>query len=155
MTQKWKNNQTTSKIYKLYIDGNPKRPGTQQYPYLGPKIVVVAEKLDPTVGQLCFHRIFQTVWNLRKGTTEMSSESPKWWVGGMGRPGISGKHQNPATQGGGGRRLRRPDPGAFSYSWPEILPARLPCHAPPPWPTRVQGWWPATPPTAKTRLVFK
>ena len=77
MTQKWKTNQTTSKIYKLYINGNPKRPGTHQYPYLGPKVVVATRKLDPTVGQICFRRIFQTVMNLRKGTTGMSSEGPK------------------------------------------------------------------------------
>ena len=81
MTQKWKTNQTTSKIYKLYINGKPKRPGTQKYPYLGLKVAVVAEKIDPTVGQICFRRIFQTVRNLRKGTTGMSSESPKM-VGG-------------------------------------------------------------------------
>ena len=77
MTQKWKTNQTTSKIYKLYINGKPKRPGTQQHPYLLPKVVVVAEKLDLTVGQICFRRIFQTVRNLRKWTTGMSSEGPK------------------------------------------------------------------------------
>ena len=77
MTQKWKTNQTTSKIYKLYINGKPKRPGTQKYPYLGPKVAVVAEKLNPTVGQICFSRIFQTVRNLREGTTGMSSEGPK------------------------------------------------------------------------------
>ena len=77
MTQKWKTNQTTSKIYKRYINRKPKRPGTQQYPYLGPKVSVVAGKLDLTVGQICFHRIFQTVWNLRKGTTGMSSKGPK------------------------------------------------------------------------------
>ena len=81
MTQKWKTNQTTSKIYKLYINGKPKRPGTQQYPYLGPKVSVVARKLDPTVGQTCFRRIFQTVRNLRKRTTGMSSKDPKM-VGG-------------------------------------------------------------------------
>ena len=81
MTQKWKTNQTTSKIYKLYINGKPKRPGTHKYPYLGPKVAVVAEKLDPTVGQICFRRIFQTVRNLRKGTMGMSSEVPKM-VGG-------------------------------------------------------------------------
>ena len=51
MTQKWKTNQTTSKICKLYIKGKPKRQGTQQYPYLGPKVAVVAGKLDQTVGQ--------------------------------------------------------------------------------------------------------
>ena len=64
MTQKWKTNQTTSKICKLYINGKPKRQGTQQYPYLGPKVSVVAEKRDPTVDQSCFLRILQTVRNL-------------------------------------------------------------------------------------------
>ena len=77
MTQKWKTNQTTYKIYKLYINGKPKRPGTHQYPYLGPKIVVVAGKLDPKVGQICFRRIFQTVMNLEKRTMGMRSEGPK------------------------------------------------------------------------------
>ena len=77
MTQKWKTNQTMSKIYKLYINGKPKRPRTQQYPYLGPKFAVVAGKGDPTVGQTSFRRIFQTVRNLRKRTTGMSSEGPK------------------------------------------------------------------------------
>ena len=77
MTQKWKTNQTTSKIYKLYINGKPNRPGTQQYPYLSPKVAVVAAKLDPIVGQICFCRIIQTVRNLRKGTTGMSSKGPK------------------------------------------------------------------------------
>ena len=42
---------------------------------------MVAGKLDPTAGQICFRRIFQTVRNLRKGTTGMSSEGPKM-VGG-------------------------------------------------------------------------
>ena len=37
----------------------------------------MAIKLDPTVGQLCFCRIFQTVRNLQKATTEMSSGGPK------------------------------------------------------------------------------
>ena len=77
MTQKRKTNQTTSKIYKIYINGKRKSPGTQKYPYLGPKVAMVAEKLDPTIGQICFHRIFQTMRNLRKGTTGMSSEGPK------------------------------------------------------------------------------
>ena len=81
MTQKWKTNQMTSKFYKLYINGKPKRPGTHQYPYLGPKVVVVAGKFDPTVGQICFLRIFQTMRHLRKGTMGMSSKGPKM-VGG-------------------------------------------------------------------------
>ena len=77
MTQKWNTNQTMSKIHKPHINGNPKRPRTHKYSYLGPKIAVVAGKLDPTVGQLCFRRIFQTVRNLQKETTKMSSEGPK------------------------------------------------------------------------------
>ena len=84
MTQKWKTNQKTSKIYKIYINGKPKRPGTQQYPYLGPKVAVVAGKLDPTVDQTYFHRIFQTVRNLNKRTTRMSSKGPKMGGGRYG-----------------------------------------------------------------------
>ena len=84
MTQKWKTNQTTSKIYKLYINGKTKRPGTQQFPYLGPKVSVVAEKLNPTVSQTRFRRIFQTMRNLKKRTTGMSSEGPKMGGGRYG-----------------------------------------------------------------------
>ena len=35
----------------------------------------------------------------------------------------------------------------------EIWPARSPRLAPPPWPARVQGWWPESSPTTKTRLA--
>ena len=105
MTQKWKTNQTTSKIHKPYINGKPKRPGTHQYPYLGPKVVVVAVKLDPTVGQLCFCRIFQTVRNLQKRTTRMSSEGPKM-VGGRYGSAWSGRK----IQKNGDPRWRPPPP---------------------------------------------
>ena len=84
MTQTWKTNQMTSKIYKLYINENPKRPGTHQYPYLGPKVVVVVGKLDPTVGQIYFHRIFQMVTNLKKRTMGMSSKGQKMGGGKYG-----------------------------------------------------------------------
>ena len=84
MTQKWKTNQTTSKIYKLYINGKPKRLGTQQYRYLGPKVAVVAGKLNPIVSQTCFHRIFQTVRNLKKRNPGMSSEGQKMGGGWCG-----------------------------------------------------------------------
>ena len=97
MTQKWKTNQTTSKIYKLYINGEPKRPGTQKYPYLGPKVTVVAKKRDPTIGQTSFRRIFQTVRNLRKRTTGMSSEGQKMGEGDMGRPGMARKKKKKKT----------------------------------------------------------
>ena len=36
----------------------------------------------------------------------------------MGRPGIAGKQKNPATQGSGGRRVRRSDPGPSDGGWP-------------------------------------
>ena len=105
MTQKWKTNQTTSKIHKPYINGKPNIPGTHQYPYLGPKVVVVTEKLDPIVGQLCFCRIFQTVRNLQKGTTGMSSEGPKLVGGRYGLAWSSRKmHKN------GDPRWRLPPP---------------------------------------------
>ena len=79
---------------------------------------MVAEKLDPTVGQICFFRNFQTVMNLEKRTTEMSSEVQKWWKRGMGRPEMAGKHKNQVTQGGGNRRVRRSDPRASDGGWP-------------------------------------
>ena len=84
MTKKWKTNQTTSKFYNIYINRKPERPGAQQYPYLGPKVAVVAGKLDPTVSQIYFRQIFQTVRNLLKGTTGMSSEGPKMGGGRYG-----------------------------------------------------------------------
>ena len=39
----------------------------------------------------------------------------------MGRPEMAGKHKNQATQDGGSRRVRRPDPGASSGGFPEML----------------------------------
>ena len=50
---------------------------------------MVAEKLDPTVVQTCFRRIFQTVRNLKKRTMGMSSEGPK--IGGGGGGGGGGE----------------------------------------------------------------
>ena len=73
---------------------------------------MVAEKLDPTVGQICFRHIFQTVRNLRKMITGMSSEGPKMRGGGMGRPGMAEKWRIPATHRGGGGRVHRHDMGA-------------------------------------------
>ena len=77
MTQKWKTNKTTSEIQKPHINGKPKRPGTRQYPYLDPKVAVVAGNLDQTVGRIYFCRIIQTVMNLEKRTKEISLEGPK------------------------------------------------------------------------------
>ena len=119
MTQKWKTNQMMSKIHKPYINGKPKKPGTHQYHYLGPTFVVVAGKLDPTAGQLCFRRIFQTVRNLQKGTTEMSSEGPKMVGGryGVGRkcPEIAEKSGDPRWQP---PPLRRLNSGVSGDGWP-------------------------------------
>ena len=52
---------------------------------------MVAEKLNPTFGQICFRRIFQTVMNLEKMTTGMSSKDPKMVGESMGRPRMAGK----------------------------------------------------------------
>ena len=52
---------------------------------------MVVEKLDPSVGQICFCCIFQTVMNMEKRTTEMSSKGPKMMgERGMGRLGKAG-----------------------------------------------------------------
>ena len=122
MTQKWKTNQTMSKIHKPYINGKPKRPGTHQYHYLGPKVAVVVGKLDPTVGQLCFRRNFQTVRNLQKGTTGMSSEGPKMVGERYGLVGNGLKWTENQEKSGDPRwpppPLRRPDPGASGCDWP-------------------------------------
>ena len=64
-------------MYINIVDFSSAYCGTNQYHYLDPTVAVVAGKLDPTVGQLCFRRNFQTVRNLQKGTTEMSSGGPK------------------------------------------------------------------------------
>ena len=86
-----KTNQTTSKIYKPHFNGKPKRPGTHSYPYLDPKVAAVAGKLVPTVGRICFRRIFQTMMNLEKKNTEMSSDGQKMVKIGMGRLEMAGK----------------------------------------------------------------
>ena len=93
------------KIHKPYISGKIKRLVTHQYHYLGPKIAMVAEKLDPTIGQLCFHRNFQTVRNMQKGAMEMSSEGPKM-VGGRYGLARNGRKVNKSLVTHGGRRRR-------------------------------------------------
>ena len=116
-------NQTTSKIYKPHINGKTKRPGTLQYHYLGPTVAVVAGKIYPTIGQLCFRRNFQTVRNLQKRTTEMSLEGPKM-VGeryGLARNGLKW----PKNQENSGDPrwppppplFHRPDPSASGGNW--------------------------------------
>ena len=94
-----------SKIYKPHINGKPKRPGTHQYSHLGPKVALVAGKLDPTVGRICFCCIFQTVMNLEKRTTEMSSEGPKMMERRYGLA-LNGRK----TQKSGDPSLRLPPP---------------------------------------------
>ena len=114
-----------SKIYKPQINGKPKRPGTHQYHYLGPTVVVVVGKLDPTVGQLCFRHNFQTVRNMQKETTEMSSEGPKMVGGRYGLAENGLKWPKNHKMSGDPRwslpPLRRPDPGASGGDWPGNL----------------------------------
>ena len=79
---------------------------------------MVARKLDPTAGRVCFCLFFQMVMNLEKRTTEMSLEGPKMVEKGMGSPEMAEKHKNPATQGSGSHRVRWPDSGWAGYGWP-------------------------------------
>ena len=65
---------------------------------------MVAGKLDPIVGQLCFRRNFQTVRNLQKGTIGMSSEGPKMVGGRYGLAGNGRKIKKGSVTHGGRRR---------------------------------------------------
>ena len=83
---------------------------------------MVAEKLDPTVDQLYFRRNFQTVRNLQKGTTGMSSEGPKM-VGGRYRLAGNGLKWPKNQETSGDPRwppppLRWLDPGASDGGLP-------------------------------------
>ena len=69
----------------------------------------------------CFRRNFQTVRNMQKGTTGMSSEGPKM-VG--GRNGLAGNglkwpksQEKPSDPRWSPPQLRRPDPSASSGGW--------------------------------------
>ena len=106
------------------MNGKPKRPRTHQYHYLGPTVVVVAGKLDPTVGQLYFRRNFQMVRNLQKGTTEMSSEGPKM-VGGRYGLAENGRKvkKSPVTHGARRRRFAGPIRARLEAVGREIWPA--------------------------------
>ena len=83
---------------------------------------MVDEKLDPTIGQLCFRRNFQTVRNLQKGTTEMSSKGPKMVERRYGLAGNGLKWQKIQERSGNPRwsspPLRRHNPGASGGGWP-------------------------------------
>ena len=119
MTQKWKTNQTMSKIHKPYINGKTKRPGTHQYHYLGPTVVVVAEKLDPTIGQLCFRHNFQMVRNLQKKGHGNEFRGSK---NGGREVWVDRKWPESQEKSGDPRwpppQLRRPDPGESGGGWP-------------------------------------
>ena len=68
----------------------------------------------------------------------------------MVRPGVAEKCRKMVTHSGSRRRLRRPDLGASDGGSPEISRSGSSHLAPPPWPARVQGGWPESPPTAET-----
>ena len=101
----------TSKIYKPHINGKPKRPRTHWYHYLGLTVSVEAEKLDLTFDRFCFSCNFQTVRNLQKGTTEMSSGGPKMVERNYGVVGNGRKIKKlPVTHGGRRRSFAGPIP---------------------------------------------
>ena len=100
---------------------------------------MVAGKLDPTIGQICFCRIFQTMMNLEKRTTELSSDGPKM-VKKSYRVAENGRKikKIPVTHGGLRRRFAGPIPARPAVVGREILrPASSEC-PPPTCPVRVQ-----------------
>ena len=109
----------TSKIYKPHINGKPKRPGTHQYPHLGPKVAVVAGNIDPTVGRICFCRIFQTVMDLEHGNEFIGSKNggKEVWVGLKWTKDTKIWRPKLATA----VALGRPDPGGSGGGWPKIF----------------------------------
>ena len=147
-----------SKIYKPHINGKPKRQGTHQCHYLGPIVVVVAEKLDPIVGQLCFRRNFQTARNRQKGTIEMSSGGQKIVErsNGLAGNGLNYQKIKKNTVFHFGRRrlagpilARLPDVGLETSR-----PASSGC-PPPLCPARVAGGRPVVPPLVQTPTARK
>ena len=83
---------------------------------------MVAGKLDLTFGQFCFRYNFQTVRNLQKETTEMSSGGPKMVERSYGVAGNGLKWPKNQEITGDPRwpppPLRLPDPGASDGGWP-------------------------------------
>ena len=100
---------------------------------------MVAGKLDPTVGRICFCRIFQTVMNLEKRTKEMSSEGPKMVERSNGVAGNGRKIKKlSVTHGGRRRRFAGPIPARLAVVGHEISrPTSSGC-LPPTCPARVQ-----------------
>ena len=82
---------------------------------------MVAGKLYPTVGRNCFCRIFQTVMNLEKRTTEMSLEGPKMVERSYGVAGNGLKWPKNQEITGDPRwsapLLRQPDSGVSGGGW--------------------------------------
>ena len=116
---------------------------------------MVVEKLDPIVGQL-----FSSY--LSNGEESAKRDHGNEFRGSKN----GGREEWVGLEWPENTKIRRPKVAvAVTFAGPirarpeaacwEILPKRSPHRAPPLWPTRVQGWWPVTPPTAKTCLVFK
>ena len=117
---------------------------------------MVAGKLDPTIGQLCFRRNFQTVGNLQKGTTGMNSEGPKMVEMSYGLAGNGRKiKRNPITHGGRRRRFAGPIPGRPTAVGRENLPEGSSGCPPPPCPARVAGGRLVVPPLVQTITACK
>ena len=68
----------------------------------------------------------------------------------MGRPEVAEKCRKSATQDGCRRRLRGPIRARPAAAGQEILSAASSGGGAPPWPARVKGGWPESPPTAET-----
>ena len=100
---------------------------------------MVAGKLDPTVGQLYFYHIFQTLRNLQKGTTEMSSGVLKMVERSYGVAENGQKIKKlSVTHGGRRRRFVGPIPACPTAVGREILWPRSSSGGASPCPERVQ-----------------
>ena len=100
---------------------------------------MVAGKLDPAIRRICCCRIFQTVMNLEKRTTEMSSEGPKMVEMSYGVAGNDRKIKKiPVTHGGRRRRFAGPIPARPAAVGRKILRPNSSRCPPPTCPAHVQ-----------------
>ena len=150
MTQKWKTNQTTSKIYKQHINGNPKRPGTHQYPHLGPKGCCGGRKTRSNCRPTLFLSYLSNNEESAKrhhGNEFRGSKNGgnEVWVGLKWPQNIKIRLPKFAAAAAfaGPIRVR---PAAAGR---EILPAWSSGRPPPPWPAHLQCWWPKSLPRMK------
>ena len=143
-----------SKIYKLYINGKPKRPGTQKYPYLGPISCCGGRKTRSNSRPNLFSSYLLNAEESAKRDNRNEFRGSKnggreVWVG---------------LEWPENRKIRRPTlAAAAAFAGPILAPPAVVRHetwpagsssgSAPPWTANVARGWPVMPSKAKTRLV--